>query len=222
MTFAVPLPAPWKMPPAAEKETSEGITIPSRLGPQGLIAAVPGRTKAPSGRLPDTMRAVIPTAASFPAVILAVIRARQKIHCDRAFNSSARMGKRTGKSRSSSVSHRRKVMPPACSCTAPSAVEQARTLDMAALCPAITACSAIADRCWRRNTSTRSGSSHRCPIKSSVRNDRAFSSFASRTLHVTHRNVRQRVGMFCCPYASTANWILPNRERISRWRSARA
>ena len=184
--------------------------------------AAHGRTKPPSGRLDDRRRAAVSADDLSPAVTLIVMRTQQKTRRDRAFKSSARAGNRAGKSCSSSVSHRRKVMPDACSCTAPSAVEQARTLDIAALWPAMTICSAMAARCWRRNNSICSEFSHCCPVKSSVRNDRAFSSFASRTLHETHRNVRQRSGAFCGPYASIINRMSPNRERNSWLRSASA
>ena len=95
--------------------------------------AARGRTKLPSGRPDDRRRAAVPAEELSPAVTLIVMRARQKTRRDRAFRSSTNAGKRTGKSCSSSVSHRRKVMPDACSCTAPSPVEQARTLDIAAL-----------------------------------------------------------------------------------------
>ena len=116
--------------------------------------AVQGRTKLPSGRLSDRRRAAAPAEDLSPAVTLTVMRARQKTRRDRAFSSSANAGKRTGKSCSSSISHRRKVMPDTRSCTAPPAVEQARTLDIAALWPAMTVCSAMAARCWCRSAST--------------------------------------------------------------------
>ena len=221
MTFAEPLPVPWKTPPRAAYDTPDGITNPSRRGSQGRTAPVQGRAKLPCGRLDESSRVTVLAEASFPAVTLTVMRARQKMRWARDIRSCAKAGKRAGKFCSSSVSHRRKVMPDACSWTAPSAVEQARTLDMAALCPAVTICSAIAARRWRRKVSACWEFSHCCPTKSSVRRDRAFSSFASRILQETHRNVRQRSGAFCRPYASTVNQIFPNRERISRLRSAR-